>query len=125
MSTNFTIYTQERFHKADSKTIGQLLASDVAELIKVCTDEIESQYKYSDVVLTQINDNKRCITASMFGRNKMKTVAVEINKADQIFVMTVIDQETQSTHRFDTMPSLIGNLRAEDAQIITALNMAF
>lgn len=124
MKTNFTILVESDFHKLDSKSIGKILNSETAAIVKECTDELESKYRYSDVVFTQVSKTHRMITSSVSNKGEFKTVAVNIDDTNGIYLMSVLEGERRSDFRFKNMASLVGNLNSEDARIITLLNKA-
>lgn len=124
MKTNFTILIESDFHKLDSKSIGKILNSETAAIVKECTDELESKYRYSDVVFTQVSKTHRMITSSVSNKGEFKTVAANIDEVNDIYLMSVLEGEIRSDFRFKNMASLVGNLNSEDAKIITLLNKA-
>lgn len=126
MNTNFTIMTEGQFHKVDSASIGKLLSTENAQMVKDCTDSLEAVYKYSDVTFTQVSENYRMITLFMSNKSTFKTVAVYLIPDENVYTMTILrNNEPKEVHRFKDLASLVGNLNSEDAQIISVLNKVF
>lgn len=126
MNTNFTIMTEGQFHKVDSQSIGKLLSVEMAKLVKDCTDSLEAVYKYSDVTFSQVSENYRMITLYMSNKSAFKTVVVYLVPDENVYTMTILrNNEPKEVHRFNDLATLVGNLKVEDAQIISVLNKVF
>ena len=125
MNTNFTIMTEGQFHKVDSQSIGKLLSAERAKLVKDCTDSLEAVYKYSDVTFTQVSENYRMITSTVSNKGCFKTVSVNIDESEGIYLMTVLENQDRYDRRFESLASLVGILNSEDARIISVMNKAF
>lgn len=125
MTTNFTILVESDFHKLDSKTIGNVLRGEIVHALKECTDDLEANYRFSDVVFTQVSKTHRMITSSVSNKGTFKTVSVNIDEENGIYVMSVLSDHDRYDRHFGDLASLVGNLGAEDARIIAVLNKAF
>lgn len=125
MTTNFTILVESDFHKLDSKTIGNILRGEIVHALKECTDDLEANYRFSDVVFTQVSKTHRMITSSVSNKGTFKTVSVNIDEENDIYVMSVLADRERYDRRFGDLASLVGNLGVEDARIIAVLNKAF
>lgn len=125
MTTNFTILVESDFHKLDSKTIGSVLRGEIVHALKECTDDLEANYRFSDVVFTQVSKTHRMITSSVSNKGTFKTVSVNIDEENGIYAMSVLSDHDRYDRCFVDLASLVGNLGAEDARIIAVLNKAF
>lgn len=125
MTTNFTILVESDFHKLDSKTIGSVLRGEIVHALKECTDDLEANYRFSDVVFTQVSNTHRMITSTVSKKGCFKTVSVNIDESKGIYLMTVLENQDRYDHKFESLASLVGNLNSEDARIISVMNKAF